>query len=111
MREAVFILCMSGILCSCTTLNRSLQFGSIAGSVVGATATYVSQNSVGANPTLENVGIGASIGMALGLISSYFIHSSIVEERVDQIRETQIYFGDLPPSPFLIPTKSKKGGH
>lgn len=100
----------AGMLChGCSTLDQSLRMGAIAGSLAGAGATYAGAQSAGANPSLENVGIGASIGMAVGLISSYFIHESIVQDREDADQQTQIFFGDLPPSPFVIPNSKKKG--
>jgi len=36
------------------------------------------------------------------------VHQSVAEDRVESSKQTEIYFGDLPPSPFLIP--GKKGG-
>lgn len=96
---------------SCTTLDQSYRLGAATGALTGAAATYAGHSSNGRNPSLEEVGVGASIGLGIGLITSYFIHQKVVEDREEATRQTEIYFGDLPPSPFVIPQpKLKKGG-
>lgn len=96
---------------SCTTLDQSFKLGAATGALTGAAATYASQSASGKQPTLEEVGIGASIGLGLGLITSYFVHEQVTKDREEAIKQTEIYFGDLPPSPFVIPQpKFKKGG-
>jgi hypothetical protein len=62
-------------------------------------------------PTLEKVHIGAGIGFVLGLITSYFVYKEVAADRETSTRQTEIYFGDLPPSPFIIRSlNQKKGG-
>lgn len=95
---------------SCTTLDQSFRLGAAAGALSGAAATYAGHGSSGRAPTIEEVGLGASIGLGIGLITSYFVHQQVAEDRDDMSRQTEIYFGDLPPSPFVIPQpKLKKG--
>ncbi len=94
---------------SCTTLNESLQLGASTGILAGAAATYSAHSSTGRNPTLENVGMGAAIGLGLGLLTSYLIHGKVEENRQSQSTLPEIYFGDLPPSPFILPKTPKKG--
>lgn len=96
---------------SCTTLDQSFRLGAATGALTGAAATYAAHSSNGRNPSLEEVGLGATIGLGLGLITSYFVHQQVVEDREEMTKQTEIYFGDLPPSPFMIPQpKLKKGG-
>lgn len=96
---------------SCTTLDQSFRLGAVTGALTGAAATYAGYSTTGRSPTAEEVGLGATIGLGLGLITSYFVHQHVVEEREDMSKQTEIYFGDLPPSPFIIPQpKLKKGG-
>lgn len=96
---------------SCTTLDQSFRLGATTGALTGAAATYAAHSLNGRNPSLEEVGLGATIGLGLGLITSYFVHQQVVEDREEMTKQTEIYFGDLPPSPFMIPQlKLKKGG-
>lgn len=95
---------------SCSTLDQSFRLGAATGAIAGAAATYGANSAVGRNPSIEEVGIGASIGLGIGLIASYFVHQSVVEDREEMSRQTEIYFGDLPPSPFVIPQPKQKKG-
>lgn len=101
----------SALVCAggCSTLDKSLRLGSTVGSVAGAAATYSAESAAGRSPALESVALGASIGMAVGLITSYFVHDGVTQDRNDAIHDTEVYFGDLPPSPFVIPKPPKKG--
>lgn len=111
MIRTIFLGPILGLTVSCTTLDQSYRLGATTGALVGAAATYAGHSSTGRNPSLEEVGVGASIGIGIGLITSYFIHQKVVEDRDESARQTEIYFGDLPPSPFVIPQpKVKKGG-
>lgn len=94
--------------CACTTLDQSFRLGAATGALAGASATYASERATGRSPSLEDVGFGASIGLGLGLITAYFVHQSVVEHREDTERQTEIYFGDLPPSPFVFPNSNPK---
>lgn len=110
--KRIFLLSLvMALSISCTTLDQSFRLGAVTGALTGAAATYAGHGAGGRNPSAEEVGLGASIGLGLGLITSYFIHQQVVEDRDEMSRQTEIYFGDLPPSPFVIPQpKIKKGG-
>ncbi len=96
-------------LTACSTINDSLQLGATAGFATGAAATYSAYSAAGANPQLKDVAMGAGIGMGIGLIASYLIHRSVEEERqLNQSDQTEMYFGDLPPSPFIVPKPLRK---
>ena len=97
-------------LSACSTMNDSLQLGASMGAATGAAATYATQNSEGKYSS-QNVALGAAIGLGVGLITSYFTHKKVEDDR-ESYRSNQIemHFGDLPPSPFLVPQYNKKGG-
>lgn len=92
-------------LASCASMNESLQFGAGMGAMTGAAAAYTAHKSLGKDPKLEDVAIGAGVGMGIGLITSYLLHKSLADEpRPYSENETpQMHFGDLPPSPFIMP--------
>jgi hypothetical protein len=98
------------LLSSCTTLEQSIRLGSATGALTGAAATYAASQASHRSPSMEDVGIGAGVGLGLGLIASYLIHQQVVGDREEQARRTEIYFGDLPPSPFLIPQQNSQKG-
>lgn len=110
--KRIFLLSpIAALSVSCTTLDQSFRLGAVTGALTGAAATYAGNGASGRNPSGQEVALGASIGLGLGLITSYFIHQQVVEDRDEMSRQTEIYFGDLPPSPFVIPQpKLKKGG-
>lgn len=95
---------------SCTTLDQSFRLGAVTGALTGAAATYAGHGASGRSPTAEEVGIGASIGLGIGLLTSYFVHQQVAEDREEMAKQTEIYFGDLPPSPFIIPQQKYKKG-
>jgi predicted RNA methylase len=96
----------------CSTLDQSLRLGAATGSLAGAAATFGSERASGRDPSMENVAVGASVGLAVGLLTSYFVHNAVASDSADSQRQTEMYFGDLPPSPFVFPNQnSKKGGH
>lgn len=98
---------------SCSTMNESLQLGSGVGALTGATAVYSAGLSTASKPSTSSIATSAAIGAGLGLIASYFVHRSVENERkLQHADQTEMYFGDLPPSPFIVPKmKIKKGGH
>lgn len=111
MKRILLIGPLAALTMSCTTLDQSFRLGAATGALTGAAATYAGFGGAGRSPTLEEVGLSASIGLGLGLITSYFIHQEVIEDRDEIARQTEIYFGDLPPSPFVIPQpRFKKGG-
>ena len=107
---ALFGLFLSG----CSTLDQSIELGSGMGMVVGAGAVVAGSEASGNSPTLGSVAIGAGIGTLLGIATAYFTHKSVESDRkaceADQI---EMHFGDLPPSPFIVPEKpkTKEGSH
>lgn len=110
MKRILYLSPLAALSISCTTLNQSFKLGATTGALTGAAAIYSGHSIDGRNPSLEEVGLGASIGLGVGFITSYFIHQQVVEDRDEMSRQTEIYFGDLPPSPFVIPQpKMKKG--
>ena len=111
MKRILLLSPMVALSVSCTTLDQSFRLGAVTGALTGAAATYAGNSVSGRNPSIEEVGLGASIGIGIGLITSYFVHQQVAEDRDEMARQTEIYFGDLPPSPFMIPQpKLKKGG-
>lgn len=96
---------------SCATMNESLQLGAGLGAMSGAAATYAAERSTGHEPPFENVALGAGIGLAVGLITSHIVHRSVEERRQSfQADQTEMHFGDLPPSPFIVPKMTPKKG-
>ena len=112
MKYSYFILGMCLLNASCATMNDSLQLGGGLGGAAGAAATYVGYRAGGNTPSLETVAIGAGIGSIAGLITSYFTHKKLESDRKEnEVQNFEVHFGDLPPSPFVVPkTTSKKGG-
>lgn len=96
------------LLTSCTTLDESFRLGAVTGALSGAGAAYALESSTGATPRFENVGAAAGFGLGLGLIMAYFVHKEVTEDREENNRQTDIYFGDLPPSPFVIPNQNTR---
>jgi hypothetical protein len=109
MRESFCILLVSSVLSSCATLDQSMRLGAATGSLAGAGASYMGEQAAGGSPTLASVSTGATIGLVVGLITSYLVHESVVDDREESARQTEVYFGDLPPSPFVIPNNTRKG--
>ena len=94
----------------CSTLSESFQLGGVAGALAGAGAAYTGHKGAGGEPTLKNVVSGAGIGLAAGLIVSYFVHKAVEDDRrVNNQSGPEMHFGDLPPSPFVIPNNKSKG--
>jgi len=100
------------LLSSCATLNDSIMLGGALGIATGVAATSAAYNKTGSNASNDELTSSAGLGIALGLITSYWIHKDIAEKRGDIYSNSpEIYFGDLPPSPFIMsPAVHKKGG-
>lgn len=111
MRRLICIGPIAAMAVSCTTLNQSLELGATTGAITGAAATYLAQTSSHTAASSENVALGASIGLGVGLLTSYLIHNQVERDRKDVNQQTEMQFGDLPPSPFIFPKPTiKKGG-
>lgn len=111
MKYLLFLPTFTLLVSGCSTLNDSLQLGSIVGAAAGASATYAGYSSAGKSPTMGNVSLGAGVGAAVGLLASYFIHREVEKDRAGcELDQVDMNFGDLPPSPFIVPKSLKKGG-
>ncbi len=111
--KRIVIFPMLSLLASCSTMNQSMQLGASMGTATGIAAVY--SGSIGAEhaPSFSTVAIGAGIGAGIGLLTSYLVHKEVEEDRQSQHTEiTEMNFGDLPPSPFIVPKQKpiKKGG-
>lgn len=99
------------ILNSCATLNESLVLGAGIGAASGSIVSSETQNKNGNQYTgqenLSNIGIG----LVIGAITAYLIHENTAQYRKDFYSNSpEIYFGDLPPSPFIMSPNEKKRG-
>lgn len=106
------VLVAAALMPSCATMNESVQLGATVGGLTGAAAVYGGQAAAGTKTSLADAAIGAGVGTVLGVISSYLIHGSVEERRASlQSEQTEMHFGDLPPSPFIVPNRYpvKKG--
>jgi len=98
-------------LTGCSTMDQSLELGSGLGFAVGTAATVGGYSAGGRSPSLETVAIGAGIGAAVGLVTSYFTHQSVADDRKScEAEQVEMHFGDLPPSPFIVPKPQTKKG-
>ena len=110
MRSIVwFIPWMTVISASgCSTLNGSLQLGAGMGMLTGAAGVVAGNAAAGRSADLGDIAIGAGVGSALGLITSYLVHKSVESDRQScEAESTEMHFGDLPPSPFIVPNPKK----
>ena len=109
-KRSRILLSMSLLLtCSCSTLSDSLKLGAGLGAMTGAAATYTAHSTSGQQPAFGDVALGAGIGMGIGLLTSYVVHRQVESDRSSAQNDgTQMFFGDLPPSPFIVP-QPKKG--
>lgn len=96
-------------LTACSTLNESMQIGAGMGTLAGAAATYTAEHSRGDKPSSNNILGGAAIGLVVGLITSHLVHNKVEETRNQNAGKPEMYFGDLPPNPFVF-SPAVKGG-
>lgn len=109
--KRTMIVLVATLATGCSTMNESLELGASMGFATGALATYGAHSAVGSKASLENVATSAGIGLGIGLLAAYLTHNTVQEERErDSADQVDLHFGDLPPSPFVIPKASKKGG-
>lgn len=94
---------------SCSTMNQSLELGATAGMLAGGISTYMGHVAATGQGSSKNVLLGAGIGSVIGMMTSFFIHKEVIKDRAEfEEEQTEIHFGDLPPSPFEVPTKHRK---
>lgn len=99
------------LLASCSTLNDSLKFGGGLGMASGVAALYAGHSAAGTSPPGGTIALGAGVGLGVGLLASYLIHREVEADReVFDADQMELHFGDLPPSPFMIPKTLQKGG-
>lgn len=100
------------LLSSCATMSESMQLGASMGGATGIAAAFAGRAGTGNSASFNDIAIGAAIGTGFGVLTSYLVHNS-VEERRQSIgaEQTEMHFGDLPPSPFVLPHSNlnKKG--
>lgn len=109
----VFLALVPTLACSCATLNESMSLGVGLGALAGGASTYAAKSTSGRSQvSTGDVALGAGIGIGVGLIASYFTHKSVEDTRAACLADqTEMHFGDLPPSPFIFPkTLPKKEG-
>ncbi len=95
---------------ACSTMNKSIELGGILGAAAGAAATSAGEHSAGITPKSNDINSGALVGLGLGLLTSYIIYNGDEQNRENGDSKTQMYFGDLPPSPFVFPNSNPNGG-
>ena len=106
-----FLMAAMLFVSGCSTMSDSLKLGAGLGALTGAAAVHAAHTSTGQQPSLETLAAGAGIGLALGLITSRVVHKSVEDERqAYQMEQVEMHFGDLPPSPFIMPKPVKKAG-
>lgn len=111
MKKKFIYLILALALSACSTLDESLELGASLGGASGTAAAVAAYSASGRNPSLESVAIGAGLGAAVGLITSYFTYQKVVEDRKTcEANDIEIHFGDLPPSPFIVPRPAIKRG-
>ena len=126
------VVLMAALASSCATMNESVQLGATVGTLTGVAAYtgwgatvagdvtlgpgcrigYGGHATAGTKTSLSDVAIGAGIGTVLGVITSYLVHGSVEDRRASLLSDqTEMHFGDLPPSPFIVPNRypAKKG--
>lgn len=94
-------------------MGDSLALGAGMGAATGLASTHIAFNATtGSGTSFDHLAVGAAIGASVGLLTSFITHKKIEETRKDTWQaETDIQFGDLPPSPFAFPKNSpRKGG-
>lgn len=111
--KTLCLLPMAALLASCSTINQSFELGAGLGAASGVAAVYAGSIGQEHGPSFSTVAIGAGLGAGIGILTSYLVHRSVEDDRQAlQADQTEMHFGDLPPSPFVIPKikPSKKGG-
>jgi hypothetical protein len=100
------------IYSSCATMSESMQLGASLGAGAGASSIWAARASSGAPTSGDQIAIGAAVGAGVGILTSYLVHRSVEAKRQAlQSEDFEMHFGDLPPSPFVLPKSNpfKKG--
>jgi hypothetical protein len=99
----------AALLPSCTSMSRAMELGGAMGAASSAIAVSWERASGGDRSPKGDILVASSIGLGVGLMAAYLIQKSSEEHIASSAPEVDMHFGDLPPSPFLFPTTSKKG--
>lgn len=111
MKRMQVFLALPLLASGCSTMDQSLKLGGSLGAASGAAALYAGYAATGAENRGRAAMLGATVGLGFGLLTSYLIHRQVDAEREDfSADQLDMHFGDLPPSPFLIPRSMQKGG-
>jgi len=104
------------LLSSCATQTKSLILGGLSGVTVGAAAGAIADNRDSGKRQSQNIGVGAAVGIGVGLLSSYLLDKHVNERLSGATSEmdNRIQFGDVPPNPFspsygFEPKRKRKG--
>ena len=104
MNKRYLYLALIFAVSGCSTMDQSIQLGGAIGALSGTTATYAGYTAGGHPPSFEAIAIGAGIGTLLGITTAYFTHKSVEADRkACDAEQIEMQFGDLPPSPFVVP--------
>ena len=112
MKKCISLVLLAALGSSCATMSESMQLGASMGGATGMAAVFAGRAGTGNSTSFNDIAIGAAIGTGLGVLTSYLVHGSVEERRQSlQLDQTEMHFGDLPPSPFVLPksANSKKG--
>ncbi len=94
---------------ACATLNESVLLGVGMGSVTAVVATTSAYDRSGKSLQNEELISQLGLGLVIGALAAYLIHDNTVQYKKDSYYNTpEIYFGDLPPSPFIMTPSEKK---
>lgn len=94
---------------ACATLNDSIVFGAGIGTITAGVATSSAFDRSGKSLQNEEFMGNLGLGLVIGAMAAYLIHDNTVQYRKDSYYNTpEIYFGDLPPSPFIMTPSEKK---
>ena len=102
--KSLHVLILGASLSACSSLPESLTLGGAAGLSVGAYTGAVADSGPRHEARAKNIAIASSVGLGIGLLSSYLVHRH-VEKRVESAAapaQVETYFGDLPPNPFKL---------
>ena len=106
------------LISGCATRTRSLILGGAGGVALGGYTGSAIYSGPAKQIQTRNILLGTSIGLGVGLLTSYLLHED-GEQRMSAQRYEQderLRFGDLPPNPFnpanqrFVESQTKLGG-
>ncbi len=96
---AAFLLSIT----ACSTFNRSVLLGGALGATAVASAVSAGEHSAGITPKSNDITSAALVGLGLGVITASIIQNANSQDDESKQSGPKMYFGDLPPSPFVFP--------